>query len=136
MHRKRWGIGLVFVWFFVGGVTHLLRPQFFMPAMPPMFPDPMLLILVSGVFELLGALGVLWQRSRRWAGYGRLCSLFVLTICVTPVNIDMWQHAQLFPAIAPALLGWRLVLQVLLLACIAWATSPEPRSAAIRPQTS
>lgn len=118
MRYKRFGIGLIFIWFFIGGITHLFRPQFFMPAMPPILPYPMGIILISGVFELLGAVGVLCADWRIWAGRG----LFLLTICVTPVNIYMWQHPDLFTHIPAALLGWRLVLQVLLLMCIWWST--------------
>ena len=48
---------------------------------------------------------------RRFAGVG----LFLLTIAVTPANVYMYEHADLFPAAPPALLFWRLPLQLLLL---------------------
>jgi len=77
-------------------------------------------VYVSGFFEFVGALGLLHQRSRRAAGIG----LFVLTIAVTPANIYMWLHPELFPQIPAAILSARLAAQVVLLACIWWATLP------------
>ena len=112
--KKSWGVGFVFQWFLLGSIVHFVRPGFFLPAMPPQLPHPLMLIYISGVFELLGATGLLFPRWREWAGNG----LILLTLCVTPVNIYMWQHPQLFPTIPPALLALRLLIQVLLLACI------------------
>ena len=48
--------------------------------MPPSLPYHEAAVAISGVFEILGALGLLFQRTRRMAGIG----LFVLTRrCVT-----------------------------------------------------
>lgn len=69
-------------------------------------------MLVSGVFELAGALGLLWPRTRRVAAWG----LFVLTLAVTPANVTMLQNWQQFPAVPYWLLVARLPVQVLLLA--------------------
>ena len=79
---------------------------------------PLAAVYVSGVFEVIGALALLPRRSRAWSGVG----LIVLTICVSPANIYMWTHPQLFPGISEGLLGARLIVQVLLIACIWRAT--------------
>lgn len=72
---------------------------------------------MSGVFELLGAFGLLWQPTRRAAGVG----LFVLTLAVSPCHVYMLQRPELFDFPMWAL--WlRLPIQVALLALIAWAT--------------
>ena len=91
-----------------------------MRAVPPLIPWPHAVVLITGVFELLGAAGVLLPYTRRAAGIG----LFALTIAVTPANIYMWQHAEAF-GIARWLLLLRLPLQVVLLALIAWSTWPR-----------
>ncbi len=75
-------------------------------------------MLVSGVFELLGAVGVLYGPTRRAAGIG----LLALTIAVTPANIYMAQHPDQFH-IAEWILILRLPIQLGLLAIIAWSTS-------------
>jgi uncharacterized membrane protein len=88
-------------------------------------PDHRLLVLVSGVFELLGAAGILLRRTRSAAGWG----LVLLTIAVTPANVFMWQHAADYPAIPYWALTLRLPLQLLLLLCIWWWTRSIPGSA-------
>jgi len=57
--------------------------------------------------------------TRQAAGVG----LFALTIAVTPANLYMLQHADLF-GVPYWLLVLRLPLQVALLALIAWSTWP------------
>ncbi|MCP3020129.1 DoxX family protein [Cupriavidus basilensis] len=121
---KRAGLLFVFVWFALGGLGHFMLTPLFVSIVPPSIPYPAAAVLVSGVFELLGALGVLWLPTRRAAGYG----LALLTLAVTPANVYMWQHPELFPKIPPSLLGIRLVVQVLLLVCILWSTSKAGES--------
>jgi len=92
---------------------------------PPYIPWPRTAVLVSGVFELLGAAGLLWPRTRRMAGIG----LILLTIAVTPAHIYMLQQPELFPVPLWAL--WlRLPVQVALIALIAWCTRPVPSARA------
>ncbi|HSW14181.1 MAG TPA: hypothetical protein VLI06_15145 [Solimonas sp.] len=117
------GLGIVFCWFFFGGIGHFASTDFFAGIVPPWIPaDPRLLVYVSGVFELLGAFGILIAGVRRWAGNG----LFLLTLCVTPANLHMALNPELFPGFPPVLLWLRMVIQVALLACIWWSTR-EPQ---------
>ena len=90
-----------------------------MRIVPPYIPWPRLVVLGTGVLELLGAIGIMWPRTRRIAGLG----LLMLTIAVTPANIYMLQHAEQF-AVPYWALVLRLPLQVALLALIAWSTVP------------
>ena len=92
--------------------------------MPPYAPYPEAAVAISGVFEIVGALGLLLQRSRRIAGIG----LFVLTLAVSPANIYMSMNPELFPDISELALTLRLIIQVLLLGCIWWATTPDTES--------
>lgn len=121
------GLTFVFCWFLLGGIGHFVLTDFFLSIMPPYVPVPRAMVYLSGMFELLGAAGLLFGRTRRLAGWG----LFLLTLAVSPANIYMWQHPELFPKFDPMLLTLRLVLQVLLLICIVWSTrAPSRRSAA------
>jgi uncharacterized membrane protein len=88
-----------------------------MSIVPPYIPWPRFAVLVSGVLELLGAIGLLVRRFRAAAG----CGLFLLTLAVTPANVYMLEHAEQF-AVPYALLVLRLPLQVGLLALIAWSS--------------
>ena len=115
------GLGFVFLWFFIGGIAHFAATNLEQRIMPPYIPWPHATVLLTGVFELLGAGGLLWRRTRRAAGIG-LC---LLTIAVTPANIYMLQRADLFHVPYWALVA-RLPLQAALLALIAWSTAVLP----------
>ena len=112
------GLAIVFTWFLVGGIAHFAATAAEMRIVPPYIPWPRATVLVSGVFELLGAAGLLFSPLRRAAG---VC-LFVLTIAVTPAHIYMLQRPDLFNVPYWALV-LRLPLQVALLALIAWSTA-------------
>ena len=111
-------IALIFIfsWFAIGGAGHFIAPAFFLKIIPPVLPLRLPAVYISGLFELLGAAGLLFAVTRRIAGIG----LFLLSVAVTPANVYMWRHPELFPAIAPLLLMLRLWLQAVLLAVIAW----------------
>ena len=117
----RWqtvGLAIVFLWFMVGGVTHFTSPEFFVNIMPPYIGWHLEIVYASGVLEILGALGVLLPATRQLAGN----CLFILTIAVTPANIYMWMNPELFPDVPEIFLSLRLIVQLLLLACIWWST--------------
>ena len=115
--RRRFAIGFVFLWVLIGGVSHFAATDIEVRLVPPYIPWPRAAVLLSGGFELLGAVGLLFAETRRWAGIG----LFALTIAVTPVHIYMLQQPELF-AVPYWALVLRLPLQVLLLVLIAWST--------------
>ena len=125
---RRLGLGVVFLWFLIGGIAHFAFTATEMRIVPPYIPWPREVVWLSGVFELLGAVGLLWPPTRRWAGWG----LFALTIAVTPAHIYMLQEPQLF-AVPYWALVLRLPLQTALLALIAWCIrQPSPKSAPTR----
>jgi uncharacterized membrane protein len=90
---------------------------------PPSLPYRIEAVYISGVFELLGAFGLLVPGLRRRAGIG----LFILTLAVTPANVYMWQHPELFTMVSEGFLLARLGLQVVLLGVILWSTQPQAR---------
>jgi uncharacterized membrane protein len=119
------GLAIVFAWFFFGGVSHFTNVEFFMAIMPPYVPYPLAAVYVSGVFEVLFAIGILIPATREWSGN----LLMLLTLAVTPANVHMWLHPELFPDVSPTALSVRLVVQVLLFVLIWWSTR-TPRVAA------
>jgi uncharacterized membrane protein len=103
---------------FVGGagVGHFVVSADFIRMVPAWLPAPALLVYVSGVCEIAGAVGLQSPRLRRWAAYG----LIALFIAVFPANVNMAVH-HLSPGrfhAEPWQLWARLPLQALL---IAWA---------------
>jgi len=120
------GLSFVFLWFFIGGILHFAATDTEARIVPPYIPWPVAAVLVSGVFELLGAAGLLLPRLRRTAGIG----LFLLTLAVTPAHIYMLQEPALFPVPLWAL--WlRLPIQAALLWLILWSTQ-RPSTASVR----
>ena len=107
-------IGIIFI---LAGLGHFVMPQFYMQIMPPFIPLHFELVLLSGVFELLGGIGMFLPKFRRWAGYG----LILLLFAVFPANIYM----ALTPDILPEVPQWaallRLPLQFVLMGWILWA---------------
>lgn len=123
------GLILVTVFFTVGGQAHFTMTEFFVKIVPPYVPFPLLMVYVTGVLEMIGAVAIWVPAWRSWAGIG----LVALTVCVTPANIYMWQNPELFPEISPAFLSWRLVAQVVLLGIIWWSTRLESSPALAAP---
>ncbi|MBK4735226.1 DoxX family protein [Noviherbaspirillum pedocola] len=111
------GLCFVFLWFFIGGIMHFVATDLEVSIVPPWIPWPRAAVLVSGVLELAGALGIIIPSTRKAAGAG----LFMLTLAVTPANIYMLQRPELF-GISMWLLWMRLPLQVALLWLILWST--------------
>ncbi len=114
---RTFGVAFVALWFLIGGVAHFAATDLEMRIVPPYLPWPRGVVWTSGVFELAGALGLLFRSSRRGAGL----ALFLLTIAVTPANVYMLQHADMFP-IPVWILVLRLPMQVGLLALIWWSS--------------
>jgi uncharacterized membrane protein len=127
---SRAALAFVFLWFFMGGIAHFVFTEAEMRIVPPYIPWPRGAVLVSGVFELLGAVGLLWPPTRRAAAWG----LFALTLAVTPAHFYMLQQPGLFPSVPYWALVLRLPLQVALLGVIAWvALRPADLSSAAVP---
>lgn len=91
----RWLLVLIYL---VAGVAHLLRPAFFLAIMPPWVPMPALVIAVTGVCEILGAIGLMLPRWRWWAGV----MLAAYAVAVFPANL----HHAFGDVAAGAALGW------------------------------
>jgi uncharacterized membrane protein len=78
----RWIFAGVFI---VSGILHFVMPAPYVRIVPPLFPQPKALVLISGGAEILGGAGLLISRLRRPAGFG----LALLLVAVFPANIYM-----------------------------------------------
>ena len=100
------------------GVFHFAQPCGFVKIVPAFLPAPHALVLVSGVFEILGGLGLLLQRARYVAALG----LIALFVAVFPANVNMAVN-DIQPAgkhVPEVLLWLRLPLQAVLIAWACW----------------
>lgn len=113
------------------GIMHFLRPEGFVKIVPSYLPAPLMLVYVSGAFEMAGGAGLLVKRTQRAAAWG----LVALYVAVFPANINMAIHHiqmdELTPL--PVWVMWaRLPFQALFIAVAWWLAQPD----APRPQTS
>ena len=109
---------IIVLFFSCAGIAHFIKTETFIMVMPSYLSCHRELVYISGMFELLGAIGLIFPASRQLAGYG----LMALCVAVFPANIHMAVNADQFPEISLALLYLRLPLQILLIGFIAWAT--------------
>jgi uncharacterized membrane protein len=78
----RWVLGLFYL---AAGIIHLRSPQDFIAITPHWVPDAPLVIALTGMAEIAGALALmLVPRLRQAAGIG----LALYAICVFPANIN------------------------------------------------
>jgi uncharacterized membrane protein len=98
------------------GVGHFIAPKGFERIVPEWLPAPRALVYVSGVFEILGGIGLLVPLTRPWAAWG----LIALYVAVFPANVNQAIHRlPLGRMQVPAWALWaRLPFQIVF---IAWA---------------
>ena len=120
---QRIGVVLAAIFYVVAGALHFLKPEPYLRIMPPYIPWHVAMVRVSGVFEILGGLGLLVSEARRSAAWG----LIALLIAVFPANTYMATHPIEAGAvsIAPVLRWARLPLQLLLVWWLLWCTKPR-----------
>ncbi len=121
----RW---LLVVGMVLAGANHFREPEVYVAMMPGGLPWPLELVYISGVFEILGGLGLILPRTRRVAGWG----LIALFIAVFPANLNMAiNHLPLGDRVVPAWALWaRLPLQLVFIAWARWVSrAPAPHRA-------
>jgi len=118
----RLGRVLMSALYLAAGAGHFIVTRAYMQSVPDYLPAHHELVLISGVAEIAGGLGVLYPPTRRAAAWG----IILLLIAVLPANLWMAQHPERFPSMPLWILWLRVPLQLPL---IWWAfqyTKPEP----------
>ena len=101
----------------VAGLIHLVSPSLFIPAIPSFIPFPVTIILVTGILEIILALGLMFKRSQDF------CAKFIALyfILLIPIHIYVsFYGIEIFGIQSKALLWLRCLLQFPL---IFWALS-------------
>lgn len=112
---------IISLFFLTGGIAHFVVMDFFMMAMPEYLSHHKELVIISGIFEILGAIGILIPQTRMLAAYG----LIALIIAVYPANINMALHPEKYKELSELFLYIRLPFQFLFIWFVWWAISPE-----------
>lgn len=111
------------------GVLHVLHPGPFLKITPSWVVAAPLVILLTGIAEMAGAIGLVqpwWPRLRVAAGWG----LAAYALCVWPANIN---HLLMDMARPDHGLGWayhgpRMLAQPLLIWAALWSSGAFDRS--------
>ncbi len=107
------------------GVLHFVRADLFVPMMPyALAPWALELVWLSGVFEILGGIGLLIPSLRRFSAWG----VAALLVAVFPANLHMAvYHVTPADRDIPAWVLWaRLPLQPALIALAVWFRADPP----------
>jgi uncharacterized membrane protein len=112
---------IISIFFITGGISHFVVADFFVMAMPDYLGYHRELVKISGVFEIVGGLGILIPQTRLLAGYG----LIALIITVYPANINMALHPEKYKELSELFLYIRLPFQFLFIWFVWWAITPE-----------
>jgi uncharacterized membrane protein len=85
---------------------------------PPYFPRPLLIVYITGVLELVAAVGLVLAQFRRTAG---LC-LIALLIGMFVANVNAAQKGVTLRGKPPTPLWLRTPMQILFIALLWWST--------------
>lgn len=122
---KQIGVILLALFFIAAGVNHFVNSDIYVVIMPRYLPAHLELVYLSGLFEILGGIGVILSPIRQWVGYG----LIALLIAVFPANLYMAMNPDKFAdVVSVEVLNARLPLQLLLIWWTYWATRDDRTS--------
>lgn len=106
---KTFGKYLFGLFFITAGANHFISPSFYLPLIPPYFPYPEAINLLSGVAEILLGILLLLPRFQKWAGYG----IVLLMLAFIPAHVYFIQIGNCIEGglCVAAWIGWvRLVV--------------------------
>ncbi|MHA7131429.1 DoxX family protein [Algoriphagus namhaensis] len=109
-HKIRTGLLYIMAFFYlVAGVNHFIKPEFYLPLIPDYMPDAALLNIISGVAEILGAIGLLIPATRKLAAWG----IILMLVAFVPSHVYFIQIGSCVPDVlcVDEWIGWvRLIV--------------------------
>jgi uncharacterized membrane protein len=114
-------VGMAMMFLFTGSAHFAKTRADLIRMVPPSFPNPALLVTLTGVAEMAGAVGLLVPTLARWAAAG----LMLLLVAMFPANIHAARGGVTIRGRAASPLVLRLPLQVLWLLLLWWSASAQ-----------
>ena len=103
--------------FYVGvGIKHFTNPMWFIRIVPPILPYKLSLVYISGFFEILFGILILFPTTRYIAAWG----LIFLLIAVFPANIYLAMTNGAALNTTPLIAWGRLPFQFIFIAIAYW----------------
>ena len=98
------------------GILHFIDPDWFLTIVPPYLPFHLELVYISGFFEILFGVLLIFQNTRSFAAKG----LMLLLIVVFPANIYLAQTNGAVMNITPLIAWGRLPIQFIFIGLAYW----------------
>ena len=98
------------------GAIHFNNSDFYLKIMPPYLPYHLELVYISGVFEILFGIMLIFSKTRHFACWG----LIILLIAVFPANIYLAQTNGEPLDISPIVAWGRLPFQAVFIGIAYW----------------
>ena len=83
---KELTILLISILYITIGINHFLKPNFFLEIVPPIIPFKLEVVFISGFFEIILGILILFKKTRKLASL----LIIVLLILVFPANIYLY----------------------------------------------
>jgi uncharacterized membrane protein len=106
------------IFYSIVGIKHFIEPDYFLSIIPPYLPFHLELVYISGFFEILFGVMILFPKYRYYGSIG----LILLLIAVFPANIYLAQSKEAQEAIGTSqqIAIWRLPIQGILIWIAYW----------------
>ena len=101
------------IFYVIVGIKHFIEPEYFLSIVPPYLPYHLELVYISGLFEILFGLLILFPKYRYYGAIG----LILLLVAVFPANIYLSQSKEAQEALGATqeIATWRLPIQGVLI---------------------
>lgn len=109
-----WHLYVMALLYFVAGLNHFRNPRLYLKIIPPYLPRPKLLNSLSGVAEIVLAIGLCIPSLTHIAAWG----IMALLLLVFPANLYMFTNKKAGMGLPKLVLLLRLPLQI---ALMVWA---------------
>ncbi len=122
-HIKNISIYIMSLLYVLVGIKHFLDPNFFLKIMPEYLNYHLELVYISGFFEILFGVLLIFKKTRFFGAWG----VFILLICVFPANIYLFnsEAAQIALDISKSQALIRLPFQIPLLILAYWHSNEK-----------
>ena len=106
------------IFYIIVGIKHFIDPNFFIAIVPPYLPYQLEIVYISGFFEILFGIMIIFPKYRFYGAVG----LILLLIAVFPANIYLALRKEAQEAIGASqqIAIWRLPIQGLLIWTAYW----------------
>lgn len=122
-HIKNISIYIMSLLYILVGIKHFSDPNFFLKIMPKYLNYHLELVYLSGFFEILFGLLLIFKKTRFFGAWG----VFILLICVFPANLYLFnsEAAQIALDISKSQALIRLPFQIPLLILAYWHSNEK-----------